>query len=592
MQPSAAAWRLYAVLAVLGSAMVLAMFYILGAGTRMSRRHVPQIDAAVQIQLEATTAHLWFEEILSGDRLVDMDEVWRRIDAADRYAAAMLDGGEGPDGVIVPLEDPRLRAEIEEVRRRLEEFRRITHERWETRITSAAGSDIDQRYDEVFVEFVSVAKSVEVEVQQQIRSDLVWFRRVQISVIVGTALLAVLAGVVIARYVERRSRAEELLQRSEEELRMTFAGTPIPMAVLDRSGRFVRANPACRELLGYGASELSTLRLEDITHPDDAALDVVARLLGSDGPHLDVGSRLVRKDGGILHGLIHARRVPGAGKDGIVVCQIVDRTRQVEAEEEARRHREQLAHVGRVTAMGEMAAGMAHEINQPLTAITTFVQACRRLVDADRISRDELSAALRQVSDQALRAGEVIRRLRGFVSRGERERETAGVNGLVEEVIRLLRTDARLDGLRIELRLGKELPEVEVDSVQIQQVVLNLVRNGLDAMREAGRDGGVLTVETTGGPHDVQIRVVDQGNGPSPEARDRLFSPFFTTKASGMGIGLSLSRSIVTAHGGRIEYEPGPSGGSVFVVTLPASDEARDSPLPRRSSPPRSTPRG
>jgi PAS domain S-box-containing protein len=575
-----ATWRLYLALAGSGAAMVGAMLYGWHTGERMSLRYLPLIDAAVQIQLEATTAHLWFEEILSGDRHESMQDVWRHLDSADGYARAMLDGRRSAEGTIVPLEDPRLRQEIEEVRRKLAQFNGITRERWDARRTSAAGTGIDQRYDGVFGEFISLAHGVETRVQREIEGDIALFRRIQFSLIVGAALLAVLAGLVIARYVEQRRRTERRLQRSEEELRLTFESTPIAMAVLDGSGRFVRVNPACCEMLGYDRDELCRLRLEDITHPDDASRSthLVEELIGGGAHARRTTSRYLRRDGAILHGLIHARRMIGVGSAPIVVGQILDRTKEVHAEEEARQQRERLAHVARVTTMGEMATGIAHEINQPLAAISTFAQACQRLIGAEKIDSGELTETLGQVSAQARRAGEVIRRLRTFVSKRDSERERVVVNDLIEEAVELVRTDVGLHDLQIDLQLADDLPEAIVDSVQIQQVILNLVRNGLEAMQEMGAKKGILTLQTTPAEGEIEIRVADQGPGLAPQVVERLFDPFLTTKASGMGMGLSISPSIVTAHGGRIWHTSNEGGGTTFHVALPAdigSDAAR-----------------
>jgi PAS domain S-box-containing protein len=520
-RPSVTPWRLYLLLAVLGLAMVTAMLYVLDTGTRANTKHLPLIGAAVQIQLQATTAHLWFEEILSGDRNENMDDVWRHLESADWYAGAMLDGGRNADFVIDPLDDPRLRSEIEEVRRRLVDFRRITQERWDAQRISAAGTGIDQRYDEIFEEFVSLAENVEEGVRLEIASDLRVLRRVQISLIVGLLLLTVLVGLVIARYIEQRRRAEGLLRRSEEELRLTFEATPIAVAVLDRAGRFLRVNFACCEMLGYEREELRAMRLEDLTHPDDLdrTQDLAGELVRGDVPSHRITSRYLRKDGSVLHGLIHARRIVGVDGKPAAVGQILDRTKEVDAEEEARLHRERLAHVVRVTTMGEMASGIAHEINQPLTAISAFAQACQRLVRSDSIDSAELTETLGHVSAQARRAGEVIRRLRAFISKRERERERAAVNDLVEDTIKLLETDASLHEHRIEVQLSDDLPELFVDAVQIQQVLLNLVRNGLEAMQGTDSDS-TLIVQTSHEDGEVEIRVVDCGVGLSPEVAE------------------------------------------------------------------------
>jgi two-component system sensor kinase FixL len=228
--------------------------------------------------------------------------------------------------------------------------------------------------------------------------------------------------------------------------------------------------------------------------------------------------------------------------------------------------------MSRLTAMGEMASALAHELNQPLTAIANYLKGSRRLVAADDGERAVMVRdALDKAAEQALRAGQIIRRLREFVSRGETERRVESIAKLIEEASALALVGAKEHGIRVRTVLGPDADLILADRVQIQQVLINLMRNALDAMTGAPRRD--LTVSTRRLPDNlVEVSVADTGPGIAPEIGEQLFQPFVTTKPQGMGVGLSISRTIVEAHGGTIRNEPNPEGGAIFRFTLNAVD--------------------
>ncbi|NLG76190.1 MAG: hypothetical protein GX535_08120 [Xanthomonadaceae bacterium] len=247
---------------------------------------------------------------------------------------------------------------------------------------------------------------------------------------------------------------------------------------------------------------------------------------------------------------------------------ITDRRR---AEDEARQMQDRITHFGRISTMGEMAAGIAHEVNQPLTAIATYAQACQRLIGTGEFSADEIAEALAHIGAQALRAGEVIRRLRTFVKNREVRRELIEANRLLEDVLTLAQTDARHNGVHISLEAAPRSPLVQADAVQIQQVILNLVRNSIDAMQGVPESRRQIVLRThVDVEGDVEFMVADRGPGVDPSAAADVFNPFFTTKPGGMGLGLSISRSIIRAHGGKLWCTANPGGGARFFFTLPA----------------------
>jgi two-component system sensor kinase FixL len=230
----------------------------------------------------------------------------------------------------------------------------------------------------------------------------------------------------------------------------------------------------------------------------------------------------------------------------------------------------ELVHISRLTALGEMASTLAHELNQPLSAIANYLKGTRRLLES---AGDDRSATMREAldkaADQALRAGQIIRRLRDFVSRGESEQRVEGLAKLVEEASALALVGAKEHGIRVRYEFDPKVDLVLADRVQIQQVLLNLLRNAIDAMTDTNRRE--LTVTTKALPDaTVEVAIADTGPGIAEEIAGQLFQPFITTKRHGMGVGLSISRTIVDAHGGSIRAEPNPGGGTVFRFTLRA----------------------
>ena len=230
----------------------------------------------------------------------------------------------------------------------------------------------------------------------------------------------------------------------------------------------------------------------------------------------------------------------------------------------------ELIHMSRFTAMGEMASTLAHELNQPLTAVASYLNGCRRLLgSAEGVNALMLRDAVDRAADQALRAGQIIRRLRQFVARGESERHIENLSKLVEEASALALVGARETGVRVSFAFDPRLGFVLVDKIQIQQVILNLIRNAIEAMQEVERRELInATAEKEDGM--AEIRVTDTGPGIAPEIAPQLFQPFVTSKPHRMGVGLSISRTIVEAHGGKLTAEPNPEGGTIFRLTVRA----------------------
>jgi len=235
--------------------------------------------------------------------------------------------------------------------------------------------------------------------------------------------------------------------------------------------------------------------------------------------------------------------------------------------------REQLAHAARVGVLGEMAAGLAHELNQPLTAIHLEATAALELGESGAGSDVAVNESLSRIGEQALRAGEIVRRMRTFARRGQARREATDTGQLVHDVLALLDHDLRHGGIETTINFGADMPQALVDRIEIQQVLVNLIRNAIDAMSSPSVTARHLTITTEASQKNVRVSVSDTGGGIDPALAGRLFHPFQTTKSSGLGLGLSICQTLVEAHGGRVGAGPHPPGGALFFFEIPAAQE-------------------
>jgi len=380
------------------------------------------------------------------------------------------------------------------------------------------------------------------------------------------------------RDITARKDAEEQLRRSEAELRLAQELANLGNYVMHADGSGPDYfSPQLHRILGVEPHDRGLVGEEFVgkwVHTSDRkrVAGEFARMEAGQGS-LDLEYQVVLHDGTTKH--LHHLMQAVFGADGRLqkyVGTIHDITDRRRAEDEARVLQERLTHFSRLSTMGEMAAGLAHEINQPLSAIATYAQACQRLIRQPDHEIEDVLAALEQINAQALRAGEVIRRLRNFVKNREVKREPVNCARLLEDLSTLAETDARLHNIRLRIDCHEPLPTVYADPIQLQQVVLNLVRNAIDAMSDAPEDQREVVLTTReAADGEVEITVADRGTGLAPEATEHLFNPFFTTKASGTGLGLAISRSIVRAHGGRLWHTPNDGRGVRFHFTLPVS---------------------
>jgi two-component system sensor kinase FixL len=358
---------------------------------------------------------------------------------------------------------------------------------------------------------------------------------------------------------------------------------PDALIVIDSAGTIETFSRAAERMFGYAAGEVRGKNVKMLMpNPYRDEHDGYLERYMRTGERRIIGiGRLVvaqRKDGSTFPIELAVGEVNTQGRP-LFTGFIRDLTERQESEQRLQELQNELVHISRVTALGEMSSALAHELNQPLSAIGNYLSGLRRMVASGEALRLDLVAdALDRAVEQTLRAGEIIRRLRDFVSRGETERRVESVSKMVSEASALALVGAKEHGVRVVFRLSKAADAVLADRVQIQQVLLNLIRNAIEAMTEAGDRPRDLVISSAPDKDQmVRISVADTGPGLSPEITERLFQPFNTSKASGMGVGLSICRTIVESHGGRIWAEPNPGGGTIFHLTAPAGTvEATD----------------
>lgn len=389
---------------------------------------------------------------------------------------------------------------------------------------------------------------------------------VVLTVAIGLIGLRLLHGARTIRQFMADARAREA------HLQSILDTVPDAMIVIDERGIIQSFSSAAERQFGWTAAEVVG-RNVSLLMPDPyrTAHDAYLARYMETGERRIIGiGRVVvgeRKDGTTFPMELSVGEML-SGETRYFTGFVRDLTERQAAERRLQDVQGELVHVSRLTALGEMASAMAHELNQPLTAATSFMKGCLVLLKRKPLDEARLEDMISQGAEQALRAGQIIRRLREFVSKGEAERSIESLPQLLEEAGALAMVGARERNVRLRYEIDPGVDLVLADKVQIQQVALNLIRNGIEAMEESPKKE--LFVGARAAPDDmVEVFVSDTGHGISPKAAEQLFQPFMTTKAHGMGIGLSISRTIIEAHGGRIWVEPNPAGGTIFRFTLP-----------------------
>jgi two-component system sensor histidine kinase DctS len=396
-------------------------------------------------------------------------------------------------------------------------------------------------------------------------------------------LLATIAALSIAivyslwalrRHVQGRYEAE-LALREEHAFRKAMEDSLLTgLRARDLEGRITYVNPAFCRMVGWSQVELIGLKPPMPYWPPEDAERIRAihdTILAGSGPSEGVEVRLMRRNGERFDALIYeAPLIDASGHHTGWMGSMLDITERKRTQELARAQQDKLQFTSRLVTMGELASSLAHELNQPLAAIASYNAGCLNRMEAGDFNCEDMIQASRKLGHQAQRAGQIIRRIYEFVRRSEPKREPCNLNAVIDDAVGLIEADARKCGVRMALQAAQPLPPVMADRVMMEQVILNLVRNGIEAMGEVSAGRKILTISTRADDAVVTVSVADQGCGISDETAARLYAPFFTTKPEGMGMGLNICRSIIELHAGRLWFESRPGAGTVFSFSLPA----------------------
>lgn len=373
------------------------------------------------------------------------------------------------------------------------------------------------------------------------------------------------------RDISERIRVEQALRASEEHVRLVLDSTAEAIYGLDLNGDCTFCNRACVELLGYERSEeLLGRNMHDLIHhtrPDGSEYPmheckIYESFRHGKATHID-DEVLWKADGSSFFAEYRSFPVSRAGELIGSVVTFLDITEQKRIAKTVRSQQAELAHASRLSTLGEMAAGLAHELNQPLTSMSAFAEGALVRLDRGKLRETEIAPIFSRIAEDAQRAGEIIRRLRNFVQKREVQYQEIDVNQVVREVCKFIESDVKQQGITLRLELGSRLSAVEADSIEIQQVLLNLIRNACDALSES--DSGERTIAISsfeGNANRVEVAVEDSGPGISGGMVEQVFDPFYTSKADGLGIGLGICQNIIESHGGKIWLGCSSMGGA------------------------------
>jgi PAS domain S-box-containing protein len=387
------------------------------------------------------------------------------------------------------------------------------------------------------------------------------------------------------RDITERKRSEDALRaahaqvvRSEERWRSVFENSAVGVALADLNGRLIATNPVFQKMVGYSEQELQQLTFVDITHEEDLDHNeaLIGELIGGQRQQFQIEKQYRCKDGTSVWVRNNVSIVPGTDRMArFLMALSEDITQQKSSEEALAKARLELAKVTRITSLGVLTASIAHEVNQPLSGIITNASTCLRMLSADPPNINGARETVRRTIRDGNRASDVITRLRTLFSKKEPSLESMDLNEAVREVMTLSWSEIQRSSVILRHELADDIPPVVGDRIQLQQVILNLLRNAADAMSTIDDRPRELLIRTERAEGDqVRLSVKDSGVGFTPPVAEKIFEAFYTTKTDGMGIGLSISRSIIEAHQGRIWAIPNDGPGCTFSFVIPCADES------------------
>lgn len=581
---------MYLLIAIVGIIVTSMVAYSFHIAVRTSAKYAPLIDAAMEIKLEATTAHLWFEEILSGDRHEDMEIVWEHLEQSDWYAQAMLEGGKNPEGTFIPLDDGEMRRKIRIVREKLAEFKDITRKRFATKEISGPGSDIDQRYDAIFAAFINQADKVETQLQQVMKQDLGRIQLTQETLIIICLLLSLLIGTAFRRFerlrakdykeimeanenlereITERKKAEDVIRKNENQLRLITDNLPVLISYVDSNQRYLFINKSYEEFVDVSKNDAYGKTVKEVL--GDSIYQITQKYVEAalSGQKVTFERNIPKKDGEMHY--LHATYIPHFEEGQVkgYFALISDITQWKLAEEALRKSQEQLLHSEKLSALGKLTGSIAHEFNNPIYGVQNILRQIKEVDDLDSERKELLGLAIKECG----RMANLVKSLRDFYKPTSKDPKLVDIHTLLGDIILLTHKEMKIKKVRLEKEFSSEIPKIKMVEDQIKQVFLNLIQNAVEATDE----GETINISTEASDSTLTIRIKDSGQGILPENMDKIFEPFFSTKGAvkGTGLGLSVSYGIIKKHGGDIQVESKPDEGSTFTVALPVKGTFR-----------------
>lgn len=382
-----------------------------------------------------------------------------------------------------------------------------------------------------------------------------------------------IAAIEVCNDITKRKEAELRQRESEQMHKNVFDSAWHGIVILTPQGQFIDCNPAFAGLLGYTRKELFRLSARHIVPNDCQELLLQFRDQILANKQITAEITAIRKDGRTIPIEVGAGATFTYHGHPALLAFTRDLTETKQVEQQLRQHQLQLAHAARMNTLGELTAGIAHELNQPLGAIVNYTKGCIRRLNSQSPDPTTLIPAISEVSKQAERAGEIILRLRRFAKKGELKQTITDPNEVVRESISFLQPEISSHGITIRKKLARQIPPVFADKIQLEQVVVNIIKNAVDALTEAPSEGRRIYLQTSlTNEQAIEILIHDFGPGFNDQELNKIFQPFYTTKNDGLGVGLSISQTIIEAHGGNLKATPQPKEGACFRITLPAAN--------------------
>lgn len=557
-------------------AMLAVMFYSIRAGQNMAQRYSPQLGAIVQMRLETTTAHLWLEEIISGDQSIKIDSIWEHLEQASWLGQALLKGDQNSTTHIYPLQSKDIRQKTEALILLLDQAQTQARSRSEARLVSGIGSVIDQAFDETFLELYQLSEDIEADIKQNLQIQLLRFNGVHWGLALFTLLMGITAALILLKHERRRNQYIETLKARDQELlvsekryRALFDKSHDAIIVADaEDGSCLDANGAASKLTSRSLEELKMLTIKDIT--GSGSSDQLKAARATTGT-LDFGkTEFIRPDSSIR--TAHLTVIPLDGNKLIGIAR--DVSDELAAEIQLRRAQ-------KMEAIGQLTGGIAHDFNNILGIILGNLDLLQKQSD----NPEKFHQRVATIKESALRAADLTSQLLGFARKHAAEPGITNVNQLLGDMDSLI-VRSVTPRIQVDQQLDTGLWSSDIDAQDFKDAMLNLVLNARDAMP----DGGKLEIATSNQIIDkvfarsnpaskageyVRICVTDTGTGIDKKTLQRIFEPFYTTKAQGKGTGLGLSMvyGFVKRSSGFITVESDPGEGTCFYLYLPKTHE-------------------